>query len=194
MSATSWKLYAVTGAVVASSLALLAALTFSLSQSSWKRGSRWVEIDFPDATGIRPHGPVRYAGALAGEVVHIRFLTAEERLAQSRTENAVRVTVRLQDDVPALPVGVLATLSSESVMGEKFIALAAGSPDAPELANGSIIQGEAMVTFDQVAKSAVDVTENLNTVLARLTVDYGQLVSEIHDVLGQGGAVLGDGR
>jgi ABC-type transporter Mla subunit MlaD len=79
-------------------------------------------------------------------------------------------------------------------MGEKFIALAAGSPDAPELANGSIIQGEAMVTFDQVAKSAVDVTENLNAVLARLTVDYGQLVSEIHDVIGQGGAVLGDGR
>lgn len=190
MKSRQWPLYVTTGAVVLSSLVILAALTFALSGVSWQKAGRSLAIDFPDVTGIRLHSEIRYAGAVAGEVTGIRYLTTAERLKEAKRNNAVRVTVRLGHDVPPLTTDVKVTLSSDTVMGEKFIALSAGDPEGRRLPADAIIQGEPLVTFDALAKSADGMVGNLNVVLTRFNEDYGDLVARLQALLNHGGSVL----
>ena len=81
-----------------------------------------MEIEFKDATGIKLHSSVRFAGKPAGSVAAIRYLGLAERTAARDRMNAVRITLLLNDDVPPLPSDLTAQLQAETLLGEKFIA------------------------------------------------------------------------
>ena len=149
--------------VVACSGVLLAALVWALS--GWRPGAagRTVEIDFPDVTGIREHSQVRYAGAPAGSVEKIRLLTDSERTATNWS--AVRVKVRLLPDAPELPEDVRASLSSDTLLSDKFIALSSGSPDRPKLANGTVLLGASGASIDTLIESIGPLVQSLAPML-----------------------------
>ncbi len=155
-------------AVLLCSAVLLGALTFALSGFRFNEKGRTLEIDFPDITGIRRHSEVRYAGAPAGTVVAFRHLTAEERQKSNDPRNAVRVTVELADGVPELPNDVKVTLTSETMLSEKFVALSAGSPDVPRLANGAILQGKVGGSLDEVFAAVGPALDNVKELVASL--------------------------
>lgn len=190
MKAKNWSQYWIPLTVVACSLVLLAALTFALSGSRWSPVGRVLHIDFPDATGIRLHSPVRYAGATAGTVTQIRYLNSKERLKSPNPKNAVRVTVRLNKDVPDLPADLAAGLASETILGEKFISLSAGLPDSKPLADGAVIQGRGLVAFDSMAGTAEETIRNANRLLSRINQDYPQLLPRLTSLLGQVEGIL----
>lgn len=162
--------YVVALGVLLCSAALLAALTIALTGWRTKKAARTLEIDFPDITGVKIHSEVRYAGAPAGNVTSVRLLTAEERMAapEAKRRNAVRVAVSLFDDVPELPVDVKASLASDTLLSEKFVALSAGSPDAARLANGALLQGTSAGTFDDLINSLGPVLRGVEDTLASL--------------------------
>lgn len=156
--------YFVAFAVIACSLVLLGALTFALSGRRAKANERILEIDYPDVTGIKLHSDVRYAGAAAGTVTNIRLLTFAERETAPTAEqkkNAVRITVTLLKEVPPLPGDVRASLSSETLLSEKFVALSAGSPGVPKLAAGTILQGHSGGGLDGLFEVIGPVAESL---------------------------------
>ncbi len=144
--------YFVALTVVACSLVLLGALLFALSGWGGKKGGRSYEVDFPDVTGIRVHSQVRYAGAPAGSVAGIRLLSPEERAAapEEQRGNAVRVTVQLADSVPPIARDTRVSLSSNTLLSEKFVAFSAGSATAPQLARGTVLQGAGATSLDAV--------------------------------------------
>src|ERR671931_1326127 len=94
--------------VIACSVVLLAALAFALSGRQLKKPMRTLQINYEDVTGIKVNSEVRYAGAPAGRVIAMRHLTAKERDASANKKDAVRVTVSLDDGIPALPTDVSA--------------------------------------------------------------------------------------
>jgi ABC-type transporter Mla subunit MlaD len=155
--------------VILCSVVLLVALTYALSGRHGSPTDRTLEIDYPDVTGIKLHSEVRYAGAPAGTVTNIRLLTFEEREAAKTEEqrrNAVRVTVTLLKDVPPVPSDVRASLSSETMLSEKFVALSAGSPEAPKLAKGTILQGHSGGGIDGLFEAIQPITDALPHLLA----------------------------
>ena len=85
-------------------------------------------------TGIKVHSEVRYAGAPAGRVIAMRHLTAAERAKSANNKDAVIVTVELDDGIPPLPADVTATLSADTLLAPKFVALSAGTPGGKTLA------------------------------------------------------------
>src|SRR5437762_12170610 len=119
--------YLVALSVIACSIVLLAALTFALSGYRLKKPTRTLQIQYEDVTGIKIHSEVRYAGAPAGRVIAMRHLTAKEREASANKKDAVRVTVSLDEGIPPLPTDVTATLSSDTMLSPKSVALAAGT-------------------------------------------------------------------
>jgi ABC-type transporter Mla subunit MlaD len=138
--------YFVAFVVILCSLVLLGALTYALSGRRPSANDRILFIDYPDVTGVKLHSEVRYAGAPAGTVTDIRLLSLEEREAAQTAEqkrNAVRVTVTLHKHMPPVPNDVVASLSSETLLSEKFVALSAGSPSAPKLENKALLQGQS---------------------------------------------------
>ncbi len=144
--------YIVALSVILSSVVLFGALSVALNGWRTAGRGRTLQVDFPDVTGIHVQSQVRYAGAPAGSVVNLRALTEAERKA-AEGGVAVRVTLGLFDDVPELPADIEVSVSSDTLLSDKFVALSAGSPDVPKLADGQILVGAPAGGLDKLADS-----------------------------------------
>src|SRR5216110_697034 len=162
--------YFVALSVIACSLVLLGALTFALSGYRLKKPTRTLQINYEDVTGIKVNSEVRYAGAPAGRVVAMRHLTAQEREANANKKDAVRVTVSLDEGIPPLPADITATLSSDTLLSPKFVALSAGTPGGQTLANNAAIEGHPAYGLEQITAAAGPLFENANKLLDNLNV------------------------
>ena len=162
--------YFVALSVIACSLVLLGALTYALG--GWKPASKGhtLDIDYADVTGVKLHSEVRYAGAPAGTVTDIRLLTEEERkaLPPEKRRNAVRVSVQLDEKLAPLPADVAVSISSDTLLSDKFIALSGGSPDAPRLANAAVLQGQSGASIDDLLNSLGPFLKNAEAAIAGL--------------------------
>ena len=171
--------YIVALSVIACSIVLLAALTFALSGYRLRKPSRTLQIKYEDVTGIKVHSEVRYAGAPAGRVIAMRHLTPNERAKSTNTKDAVIVTVELDDGIPLLPVDITATLSADTLLAPKFVALSAGTPGGKTLANNAAIEGHPAYGIEQITAAAGPLFENANRLLDTLSVTVGDLKGDL---------------
>ena len=171
--------YVVALFVIACSIVLLAALTFALSGYHLKKPTRTLQINYEDVTGIKVNSEVRYAGAPAGRVIAMRHLTAKEREASANKKDAVTVTVNLEEGVPPLPTDVIATLSSDSMLSPKFVALSAGTPGGQTLANNAEIEGHPAYGLEQITAAAGPLFDNANKLLDNLNVTVTSLKKDL---------------
>jgi len=165
--------------VIACSVVLLAALTFALSGYRLKKPTRTLQINYEDVTGIKVNSEVRYAGAPAGRVLAMRHLSAKEREASANKRDAVRVTVSLDEGIPPLPTDVSATLSSDTLLSPKFVALSAGTPGGETLANNAAIEGHPAYGLEQITAAAGPLFENANKLLSDLSVTVTGLKKDL---------------
>jgi ABC-type transporter Mla subunit MlaD len=171
--------YIVALSVILTSLVLLAALTIALTGYHLKKPTRTLQINYEDVTGIKVNSELRYAGAPAGRVLAMRHLTAKERETSPNKRDAVRVTVSLDDGLPPLPADVVATLSSDTLLAPKFVALSAGTPGGNTLANNAAIEGHPAYGLDQITAAAGPLLDNLNVTIANLKNDLGQFTPKL---------------
>jgi ABC-type transporter Mla subunit MlaD len=167
--------------VIACSVVLLAALTFALSGRQLKKPTRTLQINYEDVTGIKVNSEVRYAGAPAGRVIAMRHLTAQEREATANKKDAVRVTVSLDEGIPPIPVDVTATLSSDTMLSPKFVALSAGTPGGQTLANNAAIEGRPAYGLEQITAAAGPLFEDASKLLNNLDVMVSALKKDLAD-------------
>src|SRR5213595_1852671 len=171
--------YFVALSVIACSVILLAALTFALSGYRLKKPTRTLQINYEDVTGIKVNSEVRYAGGPAGRVIAMRHLTAKEREASANKKDAVRVTVSLYEEIPPLPTDVTATLSSDTFLSPKFVALSAGTPGGQTLANNAAIEGHPAYGLEQITAAAGPLFDNANKLLDNLNVTVTGLKKDL---------------
>jgi ABC-type transporter Mla subunit MlaD len=171
--------YVVAISVILCSLVLLGALTVALSGYRLKKPKRTLQINYEDVTGIKVNSEVRYAGAPAGRVIAIRHLTAKEREASPNKMDAVRVTVSLDEGIPPLPTDVTATLSSDTMLAPKFVALSAGTPGGTTLADNAAIEGHPAYGLEQITAAAGPLFENANKLLDNLNATVTGLKGDL---------------
>ena len=169
--------------VIACSIVLLAALTFALSGYHLKKPTRTLQINYEDVTGIKVNSEVRYAGAPAGRVIRMRHLTAQEREASANKKDAVQVTVSLGEGIPPLPSDVTATLSSDTMLSPKFVALSAGTPGGQPLANNAEIEGHPAYGLEQITAAAGPLFDNANKLLDNLNVTVTDLKKDLGEFM-----------
>jgi ABC-type transporter Mla subunit MlaD len=165
--------------VITCSIVLLAALTFALSGYHLKKPTRTLQINYEDVTGVKVNSEVRYAGAPAGRVIAMRHLTAKEREASVNKKDAVTVTVSLDEGIPPLPIDVTATLSSDTMLSPKFVALSAGTPGGQTLANNAEIEGHPSYGLEQITAAAGPLFDNANKLLDNLNVTVTGLKKDL---------------
>jgi ABC-type transporter Mla subunit MlaD len=175
--------YFVALSVIVCSVVLLAALTFALSGYRLKKPTRTLEIDYEDVTGIKVNSEVRYAGAPAGRVIAMRHLTAKEREASGNKKDAVQVTISLDDKIPPLPADITATLSSDTMLSPKFVALSAGTPGGQTLANNAVIEGHPSYGIEQITAAAGPLFDNANKLFDNLNVTVTGLKKDLGDFM-----------
>jgi ABC-type transporter Mla subunit MlaD len=130
-------------------------------------------------TGVKVNSEVRYAGAPAGRVIAMRHLTAKEREANVNKKDAVTVTISLDEGIPPLPVDVTATLSSDTMLSPKFVALSAGTPGGQTLANNAEIEGHPSYGLEQITAAAGPLFDNANKLLDNLNVTVTGLKKDL---------------
>src|SRR6185369_4902165 len=162
-------------------LVLLGALTFALSGYRFKKPKQTLQINYEDVTGIKVNSEVRYAGAPAGRVIAMRHLTAKEREASANKKDAVRVTVSLNDGIPPLPTDITATLSSDTMLSPKFVALSAGTPGGQTLANNAAIEGHPAYGIEQITAAAGPLFDNANKLLNNADIMVSDLKKDLSD-------------
>jgi ABC-type transporter Mla subunit MlaD len=171
--------YVVAISVILCSLVLLGALTVALSGYRLKKPKRTLQINYEDVTGIKVNSEVRYAGAPAGRVIAMRHLTAKEREASPNKMDAVRVTVSVDEAIPPLPTDVTATLSSDTLLAPKFVALSAGTPGGTTLADNAAIEGHPAYGLEQITAAAGPLFENANKLLDNLNATVTGLKGDL---------------
>jgi len=169
--------------VVGCSVVLLGALTIALSGYRLKKPTRTLQIKYEDVTGIKVHSEVRYAGAPAGRVIAMRHLTPSERTKSSNKQDAVIVTVELDDAIPQLPVDVTATLSADTLLAPKFVALSAGTPGGKTLANNASIEGHPAYGIEQITAAAGPLFENANKLLDNLNLTVTDVKTDLGEFM-----------
>ena len=171
--------YVVAISVILCSLVLLGALTVALSGYRLKKPKRTLQINYEDVTGVKVNSEVRYAGAPAGRVIAMRHLAAKEREASPNKMDAVRVTVSLDERIPPLPTDVTATLSSDTLLAPKFVALSAGTPGGTTLADNAAIEGHPAYGLEQITAAAGPLFENANKLLDNLNATVTGLKGDL---------------
>lgn len=183
--------YFVALSVIACSIVLLAALTMALSGYQLNKSTRTLQIDYEDVTGVKVHSEVRYAGAPAGRVLAMRHLSAAERGSSANKRYAVRVTISLDEKIPPLPADVMATLSSDTLLAPKFVALSAGTPGGKTLANNAIIEGHTAYGIEQITAAAGPLIDHANTLLDTLNLTVTDLKGHLDDFMPKISPLLG---
>lgn len=153
-------------AVIASSAALFVVLALALSGTFVGRPGFTLYVDFHDLTGVNVNAPVKLAGAPAGWVADIRILSQAERLKLADSANSVRAKLVLNRSVPLPGNDVSASVSSDTILSEKFILLDAGSAAAPAVEDGAILTGITPTPFDQLVRNADTTLVAVNTLLS----------------------------
>jgi ABC-type transporter Mla subunit MlaD len=171
--------YLVALSVIACSIVLLGALTFALSGYRLKKPTRTLQINYEDVTGIKINSEVRYAGAPAGRVIAMRQLTAKEREALANKKDAVRITVGLNEGIPPLPADITATLSSDTLLSPKFVALSAGTPGGETLGDNAAIEGHPAYGIEQITAAAGPLIDNANKLIDNLNVTVTSLKKDL---------------
>ncbi len=151
----------------------------------FSKGGRRVDVSYASVAGLDDKAAVRIAGVRVGRVDGIK-LSGTEAL----------VTVRLDQPVK-LTEGTSASISSVSLLGEKYVELIPGPPNGPELPAGTVIQGVTPISFDQamakinnIADSIGEVTgsisgrTNPDSPIARLIANLEQTSADIRALVG----------
>src|SRR5204862_7651146 len=106
-------------------------------------------------------------------------ITAKEREASANNKDAVTVTIGLNEGIPALPVDVTATLSSDTMLSPKFVALSAGTPGGQTLPNNAEIEGHPSYGLEQITAAAGPLFANANKVLNNLDITVTGLKKDL---------------
>jgi ABC-type transporter Mla subunit MlaD len=175
--------YIVALSVIACSVVLLGALTIALSGYRLKKPTRTLQINYEDVTGIKIHSEVRYAGAPAGRVIAMRHLSAAERGGSANKRDAVRVTISLDEGIPPIPSDVVATLSSDTLLAPKFVALSAGTPGGKTLANNAAIEGHPSYGIEQITAAAGPLLDDANKLIGNLDGTVTDLKGDLGNIM-----------
>ncbi len=123
-----------------------------------------VSVEFPDISGLNEKSTVRISGVPVGKVDKIHL-----------GKNGKGAIVDLQIDNPDvdLRLGASAAVANLGLLGEKYVELVPGPVGASPLPNGSTIQGEVPVTFDQITKLARDIEVDVKDISRNLNQSLG---------------------
>jgi phospholipid/cholesterol/gamma-HCH transport system substrate-binding protein len=142
------------GIVMLIALAVLGYFVLRIEDISLSRSktTRVVKAIFEDVAGLDDESAVRIAGVRKGHVTDIKVLP----------DGRAEVTLQVDDDVP-LHTNAQAKVANLGLLGEKYIELDPGTPNAPVLSDNTTVMlpGTQPATFDdvtdQVAAIAADV-------------------------------------
>jgi len=170
----------IVGLFLALGLAVFIVGVFTLGGQS-KSFSKSIHISsvFDDVAGLKKGNNVWFSGVKVGTISEIRFVgTSEVRVRMSIDENSRQYIHR--------NAGV--HIGSDGLIGNKIIVIDGGSPQAPIVADGDVLQAAKLLSTDDMLKTLQQNNENLLSI----TSDFKLLSHKILQGKGTVGTLMAD--
>jgi phospholipid/cholesterol/gamma-HCH transport system substrate-binding protein len=155
----------------------------SLFQPTYK-----VKADFQNVAGLADGADVRVGGLHQGTVKHIQL--------PNRPDGMVTVTMDLNKGTrEVLNKGSVASIKSDGLVGDKYVAISFGSEDAPHLKDGDTIASEPPMDISNLVKKADQLLDTAKTAVTDLDGTASNLKSvsaKIDEGKGTVGALIND--
>lgn len=165
--AMSWKdksLEVKVGLFLFVSLGILVGFVLFLGNFSFEAGHP-VQVDFPTSGGLRPGAKVKVAGVKAGKVEEIRFLGGRVLNEEGKP---IYVRVQLQIDksmATSVTEGSVFYITTEGLLGEKYVEISPGPPDAPQIPAGAGRSGLPPAELQAMTTKAVEMMDKVQKLM-----------------------------
>lgn len=171
-----WKL----GLFAVAALVIAIAAIYYVGKQKNKFGSvLHISARFSSVSGLKMGGNVRIGGIDVGTVDGIELVTDTtvqvDMIVQKKVQKFIRKDAR-------------ASISSDGLMGDKVIVIAAGTPAAPIVADGDSLASRPPIETDAIisslktsADNAAIITSNLADISTRINSGKGALGKLLHD-------------
>jgi phospholipid/cholesterol/gamma-HCH transport system substrate-binding protein len=153
------------GIVMLIALAVLGYFVIRIEDISLNRSrtTREVKAIFDDVAGLDDESAVRIAGVRKGHVTNIRVLP----------DGRAEVTMEVDDDVP-LRSNAQAKVANLGLLGEKYIELEPGAPEAAVLPEGDVtLRGVQPASFDDITEQVSTIAEDVKAITASMRAVMG---------------------
>jgi phospholipid/cholesterol/gamma-HCH transport system substrate-binding protein len=147
----------------------------------WGPSTRTIDVVFDSVAGLNDGADVRVAGVRVGKVSKIEL----------RPDGQALVTLEVKDDVP-LRQGATARVANLGLLGEKYVELIPGRPEAPLLPEDDIVlSGTMTASVDDVTTQISLIAEDVKAITASMRVALGgdrgeqrldEIVDNIRDI------------
>lgn len=125
---------------------------------------------FKFAGGLEAGKVVRFGGLKAGVITDVRRAEDDPTIAE--------VLLELRDDIP-VNEGSVASISSLNALGDNYMEISPGTKEAARLPPGGLIRSEEAVTFSDITKKVVEVTDTAQTMMADVKDDVELLIADM---------------
>jgi len=157
---------------------LLGVFTLGGQQKSFSK-SIHISAIFDDVAGLKKGNNIWFSGVKVGTISNIRFTGASQ----------VDVTMRIDESTqPYIHRNAGVRIGSDGLIGNKIIVIDGGSPQAPVVQDGDVLQAEKLLSTDDMLK----VLQQNNQNLLSITTDFKLLSHRMLQGKGTVGALLAD--
>jgi phospholipid/cholesterol/gamma-HCH transport system substrate-binding protein len=157
---------------------VLGVFTLGGQQKSFQKNIS-ISAVFDDVSGLKKGNDVWFSGVKIGTISGIKFVgTSQVDVAMKIDENTQQYIHR--------NAGV--RISSDGLIGNKIIVIDGGSPRAPQIEDGDVLEAEKVVSTDDVMKT---LQQNNQNILA-ITTDFKLLSHKILEGKGTVGTLMAD--
>ena len=157
---------------------ILGVFTLGGQQKSFAKNIH-ISAVFEDVAGLKKGNDVWFSGVKVGNITSIRFIGTSQVDVQMKVDQAVQQFIHRNAGV---------RISSDGLIGNKIIVIDGGSPQAPEVQAGDVLQAEKLTSTDDMLKTLQQNNQNLLSI----TTDFKLLSHKILQGKGTVGTLLAD--
>lgn len=147
------------GIVMLAGLIIAFVFIFTITKNSLQVESKKFYARFSYTNGIRPGSQVRYGGLLVGEISRVYY---------PQDDNSILEIELLVDAKTPIKTNSETFITSIGIMGEYYIEITTGSPDADLLAPGSMLRSKDVASLAQMGEPFEKVATQLDILLTRI--------------------------
>ncbi|MCA9732925.1 MCE family protein [candidate division KSB1 bacterium] len=147
------------GIVMLAGLVIALIFIFAITKNSFKAETKKYLARFSYTNGIRPGSQVRYGGLLVGEISRVYYPDDDNSILEIELDVDAKTPVKVNSE---------AFITSIGIMGEYYIELTTGSPDADLLPTGSLLRSKDVASLAQMGEPFEKVATQLEILLVRV--------------------------
>ena len=157
---------------------LLLATVFALSGAFGRAGATY-RAYFKFVGGLEPGATVRYGGFKVGRVEQLRV--------DPQDSTRIELTFSVRLDTP-VKTDSIAKISSLGALGDNYLEVTTGTPQAPRAASGTVVKSEEYVSFvelsaklNELGPEAKNMIQNLNQRVTELQETIARVNDDLNE-------------